>query len=80
MKLDNKEYLAKCKERRDVYMKDVEKSIDEVGNSVQFEEMKAKGREIHALEIIAEALISIDDKIDKVIPYIECIPASINRR
>ncbi len=63
MKLDNKEYLVRCKETRDTYMEEVEKSIDEVGNSVQFEEMKAKGREIHALEIIAETLISIYDKM-----------------
>jgi len=63
MKLDNKEYLEKMKERRDVYMKDVEKSIDEAGNSVQFEEMKAEGRKIHALEIIAETLINIYDKM-----------------
>ena len=77
--MTNQGYLEKCKETRDTLFTDIEDSING-GNSVAYEEMRLKCREVLALEIIAETLISIDDKIDKVIPYIECIPASINRR
>ena len=61
--MTNKDYLEKCREGRDTYMKDIEASIDEVGNSVSYEEMKAKGREIHALEIIAENLITLNENL-----------------
>lgn len=60
--MTNKEYLEKCRKKRDTYMNDAESSIDG-GNSVAYEEMKIEIKKAHALEIIAETLISIYNRM-----------------
>ena len=60
----NEGYLEKCKKERDTYMDDAEESIDK-GNSVAYEEMRIEIKKAHALEIIAETLISINEKLEE---------------
>lgn len=59
---NNMKYLEECKVTRSSYMKNAENSING-GNSVAYEEMKVEIKKAHALEIIAETLISIYNKM-----------------
>lgn len=63
--MTNIDYLEKCNKARDTYMDDVEESIDK-GNSVAYEEMKIEIGKMHALEIIAETLISINGNLEHI--------------
>ena len=69
----NEEYLDKCRVSREVYIKE----ISSMTPDIELEKVKVELRKAIALEIIAEALISIDANIDYISNE---VPTALNRR
>ena len=74
--MSNKDYLEKIRKAREEMMYDYNMTCNDLAGSSEFD----LTRIATALEIIAENLMTLNDKLEKISPYVECIPASINRR
>ena len=74
--MSNKDYLEKIRKAREKALHDYNMTCNDLAGDSEFD----LTRIATSLEIIAENFISLNDKLEKISPYVECIPASINRR